>query len=299
MSKHRELEQHLNQFMELYDIMAAMKNLALMETRKLARFLETQRSVVKTITAAAADFQAHYPEYRWPGPTGAEPILVIGSERGFCGDFNEGVMAELKRYTEENPLAPGKPAAQVIAVGRRLAGKLEGNPLMVASVEGASVVEEVDATLMRLLETLEKLNAGGARFSPLGLTVIHHAHVGEGHDEEVRTVRLYRDFGAEKPKHQVPPDLLVPPAVFQAGLLEQYLFAVLHQVYYSSLMAENRQRYQQMQAALGKMDKKVADWKMKINHVRQEEITEEIEEIMLSAEALLKKAKPRPAVATP
>jgi F-type H+-transporting ATPase subunit gamma len=70
------------------------------------------------------------------------------------------------------------------------------------------------------------------------------------------------------------------------GLIEQYLFAALHELLYSSLMAENQRRMQQMDAAVRRLEKNSADLLRKRNISRQEEITEEIEVIMLSVEAL-------------
>ena len=74
---------------EIKEIMNAMKNISLMEVHKLARFRESQRRVVDGLEAAAADFmQFHRPLF-----PNAEKFrefhLLVGSERGFCGDFND------------------------------------------------------------------------------------------------------------------------------------------------------------------------------------------------------------------
>jgi F-type H+-transporting ATPase subunit gamma len=70
------------------------------------------------------------------------------------------------------------------------------------------------------------------------------------------------------------------------GLTEQYLFAALHELLYSSLMAENQRRMQHMDAAVRRLERTSADLLRRRNILRQEEITEEIEVIMLSVEAL-------------
>ncbi len=51
-------------------------------------------------------------------------------------------------------------------------------------------------------------------------------------------------------------------------------------------MAENRKRHQQMDQAVQHLEKELLDLGKRMNALRQEEITEEIEVIMLSAEAL-------------
>jgi F-type H+-transporting ATPase subunit gamma len=69
-------------------------------------------------------------------------------------------------------------------------------------------------------------------------------------------------------------------------LLDQYLFAVLHEIFYTSLMAENRSRFQHMDQALQRLEKETDGLKRKYHVLRQEEITQEIAVIMLSAEVV-------------
>ena len=66
----------------------------------------------------------------------------------------------------------------------------------------------------------------------------------------------------------------------------------MHDVFYSSLMAENRRRLQHMEGAMQRMEERAGDLQRKYNLLRQEEITEEIEVIMLSSDALRRRAPP-------
>jgi F-type H+-transporting ATPase subunit gamma len=52
-------------------------------------------------------------------------------------------------------------------------------------------------------------------------------------------------------------------------------------------MAENRRRLEHMENALHRMEGKIEDLRRRRNVLRQEEIVEEIEVILLSAESLL------------
>ena len=60
----------------------------------------------------------------------------------------------------------------------------------------------------------------------------------------------------------------------------------MHDVFYSSLMAENRRRLQHMEGALRRMEENAGEMQRKCNMLRQEEIIEEIEVIMLGNDAL-------------
>src|SRR5215467_5735188 len=120
-SRRRELEDHLHALRDISSILRAMKNLALMETQKLTRFLGTQRRVVESIEAAAVDFFTFHPEAARHLGKGKPVVLVIGSERGFCGDYNERLLDVVERHIEEH----SKQSPLLIVVGRKLTMKLE------------------------------------------------------------------------------------------------------------------------------------------------------------------------------
>src|SRR3989304_5334486 len=116
-SKRREVKGRLATLDEIDGIMVAMKNLALLETHRLESFLATQRRAVASIEAAAQDFLGFYPETA-AHPGGARQLLlVVGSERGLCGDFNETLLAPLAAAMQQDTLAVG--------VGCRPGGKPE------------------------------------------------------------------------------------------------------------------------------------------------------------------------------
>ena len=65
-----------------------------------------------------------------------------------------------------------------------------------------------------------------------------------------------------------------------------YLFAALQELLYGSLLAENRLRMQHMDSAVRRLEQTSEELVLRRNVLRQEEITEEIEIIMLSVGAL-------------
>ena len=101
MSKRRDIEGHIRSLEEIGDIMGAMKNLAVMETQKLMRLLSAQERVVSTMHAAGTDFLRFYPETMPRRKDGRRLYLVIGSERGFCGDYNDKIVARDKKKLQE------------------------------------------------------------------------------------------------------------------------------------------------------------------------------------------------------
>jgi F-type H+-transporting ATPase subunit gamma len=280
-SQRREIDVRLAAFDEIRSVLGAMKNLALMETRKLTRFVGTQRRVVETAETALADFLAFHPELSVrPSKTAREVWLLVGSERGFCGDFNEAIVEAAKARSSE----PGAMEACLIVVGYKLSSKLTDDPRVVARLDGAAVVEELDSVLMRLIKTLAEVNYG---LPPARLTSFCHAP--EGREVQVRILDPLECGSREMQRHRNPLVLNLSPTLLLPRLAEHYLDVRLHDLFYGSLMAESVRRLQHMDAAVEHLQRQCEGLRLRRNALRQEEITEEIELILLSAEAFLLK----------
>jgi F-type H+-transporting ATPase subunit gamma len=277
MSKRREIEHRLRSLSEIKDIMGAMKNLSLMEIRKLTRFLGTQHKVIASIQAAAADFLHFYPE----GMPSQSPVtgvyLLIGSERGFCGDFNEALLQTLERCEREASTLD----SLIIAVGHRLSNRLAQHPRVIAHLDGPSVAEEVGTVLIHLMETLSRQ---AIQRESLSVTTLYHSEGGV----TVQSLLPLPSLEHEAVRFAFPPLVNLSPREFFAELVDHYLYATLHDVFYTSLMVENRWRLQHMESAIQHLEKESVALALKRNSLRQEEITEDIEVIMLSAEEVRK-----------
>lgn len=269
MSGLAELAQRYAQLKEISGIMTAMKSLSLIETRKLARFIGHQRIMKANIEAAAADFLNFYPVAHAVVKQPAI-LLLIGSERGFCGNFNERVLAAL------DALPGWQPAPALLVVGSRLAAKLATRHNVIAQLDGPTVTEDVPAVLNRLMDALHTASAA----SGTGAALFSLAHEAE---DEPMLKRLLPFDPSPVPHPANPPRLQLAPAEFFAELLDQYLLATLYGLLYESLSAESRQRLAHMEHALGRLDETIARLALKRNALRQEKIVEEIE-IILSSE---------------
>ena len=281
MSKRGQIQRHLGALNEISGIMGAMKNISLMETHKLARFLAHQHRVLESIEATAADFLSHHPEigYRTGHPASGI-IVAIGSQRGFCGDFNESLVHAISQYRRQ---AASQPPG-LLVVGRRLASRLGKDLRVTASFDGPSVAEEVQPVLLRLMNALSELQVQEERTELLGVTVLAHC---EGEDKVgIRSILPAPNPARLTSRFAYAPLLNLSAPMFFSELARHYLWAQMHDVFYSSLMAENRRRLQHMEGAMQRMEEKAGELQRKYNMLRQEEITEEIEVIMLSNDAL-------------
>ena len=272
MSRRRELDQRLRKLGEIGEIMRSMKNLALMETRKLTRFLEAQEQSVRLLEATAEDFLNFHPDLGAKHPFSSQAILVLGSERGFCGDFNEELLVALE--------AQAASASMILAVGSKLCARLESHPALAEKFDGPAIAEDVPKTLNPLIQAIGRLQENR---KCQGLIVLHHR---SGMVDIARKSLLppfIKNLQAESEQHY-PPLLNLTPTNFYAELVHHYLFAALYEIFYTSLMAENQRRIQHLEGAIQRLDDKNEDLARKSRTLRQNEITEEIEVILLSVD---------------
>lgn len=273
MGKRTDIDRRLRTLRDISAILRVMRTLAIMETAKLSRFLPAQIQVVKSIEEAAADFLFFYPEVAATAERAVTVRLMIGSERGFCGDFNEVILQAVAQLTPDS----ASPDPILMVVGSRLCSKIAPKTLNTA-LAGACTVEEVPSVISRVVEELNDLTVKGA----LRLTVLCH-----GHEDGTVIASTFHPFPANltpTSRHSHPPILNVSPMAFYSELAGHFLFAALHEMFYQSLMSENRQRQRHIDNATRRMDQKIAGLNLKKNIARQEEIIEEIEILMLSTE---------------
>lgn len=277
MSRRHDLEHHRHGLDEVRGIMNSMKTLAYMETRKLARFVDAQRAVTESIEQVAADFLSFHAD-TLPEVGETTPVyLLIGTERGFCGDFNQALVQRLESMLDTQ--LPGRPV--LIAVGCKLHTLLQNDARVTARIDGASVAEEVPLVLGQIVHELSSLQERHGMLSVYGL---YH-----GGDYELVTQRLLPPFQGQLrqlPQDAHPPVLNLSPAGFLIELTEHYLFAALHAMLYVSLMAENHNRVTHLEGAVRHLDDESSELARKCSALRQEEIIEEIEVILLSAGGL-------------
>jgi F-type H+-transporting ATPase subunit gamma len=275
MTRRRTLEQRRHSFGEIRNIMNSMKTLAYLEIRKLGRFLDAQRAVVAHVETVAADFLGFHSDLLPPPDGSAQPVcLLLGSERGFCGDFNEALLKRLGDFVAERRLD----SPLLMASGRKLGARLAVDPRVTTAFDGPTTVGEVEQTLHAITRALAVLQG---QHGMLSLSVFHH----DPDDQQVIVTGVLPPFGRYRnaaPRFAHAPLTQLPPQAFFGALLDHYLYSVLHEIMYVSLMAENLRRVRHLEGAVRHLDEKSTALLRKSNALRQEEIIEEIEVILLS-----------------
>ena len=171
-----------------------------------------------------------------------------------------------------------------MAVGRKLAARISDKRYMAACIDGASVAEEVQSVMIQVMDHVHELQRQDVSDRPLEMTVVSHAVETDG--AHAQTLRPFEVSPGQANKFTDPPLLNLPPRVFLAELVDLYFFSLLHKIFYSALLAENRARVSHLEGAIKRLEREASELERKRNILRQEEITQEIELLMLSAERL-------------
>lgn len=274
MTRLREVIHHLDTLADIREIMNAMKNLATIESRKLDKVLESQRVIVEDIDRIAADFTDHHP-FEVQVDEHYHLYILIGAERGFSGSFNH----QLQQHYRNLLQASADRVALTIAIGRKFATTFDSPSPQTVLLDGASAQEEISHVLNELVTQIETIQS---RYGTLPCTVVRHDQLSRG----IVNQTLLPPFQTKPVKHMpapFPPLLYLSPPRFLSDLIQQYLFARLYSALSASLLAENEYRVAHLQGAIRHLDERSVELGRLRRSLRQEEIIEEIEVILLNA----------------
>lgn len=263
MSSRSENNQRLDLYQELNDIVSAMKNLAQVELHRIARAESGQLAAYQICQGA---LQAVTGTGAANLGAGTEVCILLGSERGFCGGFNEQLMRELP---------PPQAGRSMVLSGARLASKLAAPRADITPLAAPATSDEVLPCARRLLHFLQAQQ-------PRRICLLQH----QGHGVEMLTLW---------PLPVVPATCAartyMPTAQLHNELQAHYLLHALTHALFSALKTENRLRLQQMDAARDHLQQLSQQLLLRMNVLRQQEIVDEIE-VILAGQDL---AEPEPA----
>ncbi len=218
-------------------------------------------------------------------------VLVIGSDHGLAGRFNEQIVSYvLDQYWSENRAGKEKLPANsiVVAAGEQIISRVDAAGVeLAASFNMPSSISAITPFIQQLLEEIERWrNSKGvekvllfynrpltASFSPTADTLLP---VNLAHLRETRLKWQSRSL----PTFTMSPDQLL------SALLRQYFFVSLYRACALSLAAENTSRLAAMQAAEKNIDERLGELKTSYQHERQAAITEELLDIISGFKAV-------------
>ncbi|MDD2462626.1 MAG: F0F1 ATP synthase subunit gamma [Desulfobulbus sp.] len=258
MSKQTGQRTRLRFYHELREIISAMKNMAEVELHRTLRLEQQQKQALASVVEGLALLThgrttvAKVPE--------RSIFLVLGSERGFCGGFNE----QLKRALASETACYD----EMLFLGGRLALIVEQENGRVI-FPGPATVDEIYPCVQQVMDHLALVSV------PLAFTILFHGE----HAIERKQLIPYSDLPKNESVMHV--DTTCKRTLLLEDVQWQLLYQALYQTMLLSSMQENRMRLQQMEGAQEHLDSLINTLQQRLNTLRQQEIVEEIEMILV------------------
>lgn len=282
---------------DIQSIVRTMKSLSAVSIRQYEQAVDALHDYQHTIELGLqVVLQDGAPATPRGGPDGAEAAIIIGSDRGLCGRFNEGLIDFVEdrlgaeRAGEEQPL--------ILAVGARAAARLE------ASGRSADKIFALPGSVAGLVKTAQSVLIQTDRWRE---------------ERRIAHVRIFYNRRTEESRARASLETLLPmPADDLARLAErpwpsrrlpmftmdgadlfswlvrQHLFISVFRAAAESLASEHASRLAAMQAAERNIDERLEELSAEYRKKRQESITTELMDIVAGFEAMRTTAERTP-----
>ena len=280
-----EVESRIGTVHQLEAVITAMRGRAAARSREARSRLDGIRAYAAAISGAIGQALALVPE---PDPQPrksrspqAHVVILLSSEQGFAGTFNERVLDAAEQHLKAN-------GSELLIVGDRGAMVAAERGLVFAwSASMVAHAEEVPRLAGRITDALySRLEQDQVA----RVTVIHAVPAPSASVEIVERTLLPFDFARFKvTPRSIPPITTLPVEQLIADLAEEYVYAQLCEEVMLSFAAENEARMVAMIAARNNVARKLDELVANFRRLRQEEITGEI--IELSAGSMPSGAK--------
>lgn len=271
---------------DLLSVVKTMKSLASVNIRQYEGAVRALDGYSRAVGLAwLALFRAG--GVRLAGSSGPAVVLVIGSDQGMAGPFNDVVLQ--KAFEEEPNFRDGAEVIYWASGERALAGVVDAGRDMAMHFPLPGSLAGIDAAVLRIIEAVEKWQReqGVTRYHvvsnrPSGKTAYR--------PEARKLLPLDQEWAGQFEHRSWParniPMLGLSREDFFRRLFGQYLYVELYQAYCHSLAGENAARLAAMQSAEKNIDELRERLVAEYRQERQTEITSELLDVISGFEAL-------------
>jgi len=270
------LQARVSSLRDLRDVIRALRALAASHVQEAQAALPGIRGYAEVIEDAISEGAVLLPEMDGPAgpsaPADAAALIVVCSEHGFVGDFNQRLLDLAERKRSERQ--------RLIVIGRRGASLAEERGLEVGRVVPmATHIGGVLDVARRVAEHLAAVSFA---------EIVFGSYLRGGNFEEQTRSILPLDPSLlagsrlrNPPLHHLAPDTLLQ------RLASEYLLAEITWAVMESLASENGARLRAMESADQNIGDKLDDLRRREHTLRQEAITSELLDVVTGSEAIL------------
>lgn len=285
-----KIKKQIDQIRDLSNILTTMKNISLVNITHYEKLVQAVRQYFGTIEQGLQIFLHKNSENllkNIENEMNKEPVsfgaIVIGSEKGLCGEFNEQIFQFFNKNIEL------REDVHIIAIGHKIAARLE-HPQMQA-YDFPSSHDEISNLLTDLLlvihQWVEQNNVGEVAF-------FHNQLVSSLNYKPKLTQIFPLNLDWLKSLKEKPwPSRCLPTYTMNREelfyeLTQELLFITMYRSFIESLASENAGRLSSMQAAENNIQDRLSELEKNYHLQRQAQITEELFDILSGFEVLKK-----------
>lgn len=205
-------------------------------------------------------------------------LLVLGSERGLCGAFNDTVAVHAQEFLAQHSAEGeviltclGRQAEKALRRYGRLpvwSGRLSGMALPPFEVASELTAQWLDAYEQGELSAVY---------------VVHNVRRGMAAYAATTTRLLPLELSAAAAEVEWPPIIETDPAALRSRLARLWLAAAFYAIMLDSAAAEQSARYQLLEGAVQNAARIIEELKMSLQVARQEAITAEVQDLASGA----------------
>lgn len=210
-------------------------------------------------------------------------VIVLGSDQGLVGQFNEAVAEEAQRFLAGLPQTP-----VVWAMGERVQGFLQEADMDLAGLFPApNTVEAITPLIGRILAEIESRLGYDSQ-----VHLFHNCHTASTQCAPRHLQLLPLDTGWRQRYVSLPwptkilPEIAGGPERTLRALVREYVFVSLFRACAESLAGENASRLAAMQRAEKNIEELLADMSGAFHRLRQAGIDAELFDVIAGFEAL-------------
>ena len=215
-------------------------------------------------------------------------VIVMTSDRGLCGGFNNALLRKTTRWLEANRGEPGFSNVEVLTYGKKAGDAFRKSKYRLGRAVGDLKPTEFPQLVAELVQELCNRYESG----DLDEVYLVYNHFVNTLRQDPTIEKLFplselaSSGNDEEPEHLA--DFVYEPdqTTILAEILPLFLRTRLHQVFLESTAGEHAARMTAMDAASRNAKDVIDDLTLQYNRARQAAITRELVEIVAGAEAL-------------
>lgn len=275
----------------LQGVVTTMKTLSAVRVTQYRRSVAALQESTRTLELAVQALLSLQPDLLpivEPAPGSSVAIVILGSDRGLCGPFNERITKHAAGLLQARTPAGQTPS--ILAVGRRLDSRLaHAGYAPAARVDPPGNVDSIDEAVVEVLAHLEQWQADGRAER---LYVAHNRPL-RGATYEPQALRILpvdarwsnRLRNRDWPSNRLPIALSDPTGLLR-GLVRQFIAHTLVQAFAASQASENAARLAAMDAAERNIEERLDELQTAHRQARQNAVTAELLDVQSAFAAI-------------